>query len=496
MKKVSTSLILASLSTLLFLGCSSDSTNDDSTNDKSITLSGTFDSSYAFYKSPSWYRSLLTPAYAAESFNKIKKAIAVPIHEGSEILMHQAKTLDINEDGSFSASLETNYSWVILLQRMDGNFDFVSIPVGDGSSDETLVNIPVNAAESDLNLGTITRDSGSREARSSKSTKDLAKNFSFSSADLDFLADMDNAFKAVANNYRNNFGKSQDLSIQEKINIFISSTDLLNTQTAVRSDIYDGFSMIFNAQKNHPLAKAYNDICHGDKTVALKFPTTTFTLSTSTKNFTGSIESSGTAMNITSPSGSGDTMCQENTSQGIIDIGYATSHGGSVGIFSGGGPSYLAQNAGLPYGLFDLQLNNQSVAKFNLDYNLPVTADKHLKVPIASFKLHADSNDKVDYIDVQWYLYNEVAQDYKPVVLKDLQQYIGEMHTLTWNDAAQKSSECPFNSDLNRVDMTKCSGDDGSSYFLSGSGKHALDSFGVQYDIGSTHVLIGPKIHN
>ena len=117
--------------------------------------------------------------------------------------MSYAKDITIEDDGSFAVTLRKvsgagdKITWMILLEKSDGNIEFLSVPSSDGS--ESLVNPPLAASTGDLDLGEITSNYAENEGESEKSLNDIKEALSLNINDLTAIAKLDDTLKSVLN---------------------------------------------------------------------------------------------------------------------------------------------------------------------------------------------------------------------------------------------------------------------------------------------------------
>ena len=475
MRSFNLSLAAIAIGATLFLGCSdSGDTDKKEASEGTVKLSGTFGAGYAFAPVPKWYDSILSPLYAASGFNEIKKVVAVPIVNGYEVLMHSAQALQVDEDGSFSAELESNYSWVVLLERNDNSIDFITIPA-QADSNTTLVNIPIDAATEDLDLGTITNGTVEDEATASATLQQLSPRFTFSDTDLQFMADMDNTFKSVSNAYVNNYGTEYGEGIGETLNVVAVATQPLSDSEYIQADNYRGFGLSFEAGSKHDLNKASQDICAAKNDLTLLAPGGT-TFKTTTTQYDRLSTSQSSLISET------DKSCRSAENEPLF---LGIDHG-KFSFFGGEERNSLLQNTQLSTQWYRLQLDGKEIAKFHLNYNLPLHPNGAFNIPVPKIKISHDDQGLISKIDVNWVLYNSTEQRYKPLPLSKI-GYL--LHDLDANIAFFKEDiNCALNKTLSEVDLNQCNSEvDKLEYNITGS-PTTVHNIAIQYHIGSTYV--------
>jgi hypothetical protein len=285
--------------------------------------------------------------------------------------------------------------------------------------------------------------------------------------------------------YRNNYKKDINKQVGEEIELVLVNKEGLNLNTFVKANKYHGFALSFGFGKDTPLASAGEKICQNEASVGIKFPKNDFTLYTAEHNYTGELMSHDMSFDgAYDNSALACTMVNDNF---VISYGQEVpGEGGTLNFFKGESESMLAQNPGLISGLFTLQIaqgdENVSVGSFELDYNLPVTAEGDLKLPVPAFRPHIDETDRVDYIDVKWYLYSQKTQSYNPVVRFDpYKTMLREVTTGIWigGDINQEFA-AEFNDKYNRIDL--------NSTNLVWTDEPQDIRLGVNYKVANTYV--------
>ena len=481
MKIFNLSIVVAALLSSLFMGCSDD--NNDKVgvdvNKNEVKLKGSFGSSYAFYEAP-WYS---ISVLHASSFNDVKNAVAIPLH-GRDVVMSEARSLNISSSGDFTVDLGLDYDWIVVLEKSGGDFEFLSIPVGEDSND-TLVEIPIKSAKGDLSIGDVNSVVQSKEASSTKRAEDIIDVLSYNIEDLQAMAKIDDVQKSVVNSYRNNYQKSSDNQILETIDITVGEMSGLNENSFKRADYYQGFAISTEFRSETDIAKNATKICDNNLSLSLKFPQGE-ELYTSVDRLT-QISTETKAMSIGTRDGV-ELLCYGGQSD-YINFTLGSNGTGKVGFFYGDQNSSLGQNEGLPEGLFDLQIDGVSQAKFNLNYGLPITANKELTVPVPAAKIHTkEGSREIDYIELTWWLFNDVSQSYELIDLKPFANTLDDIATDVSYQLTSGHNGCPLNEDYTKVDFTACS-DEATFDVIDPSNLYQTNdmrTFSIQYFIGHT----------
>ena len=389
MKKYSLSLAL--LVALSFVGCGGGSVSTPTSSDPKIT--GDLGNSYAYYK-PKWYENIITKAYAS-GYGQVKKAVAIPMLNG-HVDITSAKEVTINSDGTFSAALPKKMefegesieaNWIVLLEKLNGTVKFLSIPNAAGT--DSLLTFPMSKTISNINLGDIGSD-GSDEGKSSINLSQVASKVTYNINDLTALASTDDVAKAVINQYKNNFGKSEDKHINVRLTVIAEGNfTKMATQYSKASD-YIGYAINIQGSSNTVLKQNFNNICQNTKQIQLELPTNK-SITFQNDNTYQILTSSGGTMNGTSCSSNG----------GIFQ---SQSDGDSVSLNFGGG-NKIVNSLTVPTGNWTLKFDGNIIGNYNLAYSLPVE-NGQIKLPIPSVKLDLDPNDnnKTKGFFMKWYI--------------------------------------------------------------------------------------------
>jgi len=464
MKTVYLSLATILLAGSFFMGCSDNKEEGTGRDADILTLSGDFGTAYAYYQAP-WYKRLVTPLQAGSSYDSIINSIAIPI-ASDRIMMDEAIPLDIESDGKFVADITKDYGWIVLLEKENGLYSFLSIPMSVDSNDSLITFFP----KSDIDFGKVEYKSIYDEADSEENISDIGDKFIFSLEELKDIAVSDDAYKAVANSYRNNYNKEFDEQVNEEISLVSVSDKPLNTTEFVRADDYQGFALSFYYGEKTVLASAGEKICNNAAQVGMKFPDSSFTLYSADHNYTGALMSHDMSFDSAY-----DTSVNACT---MVDDNFVISYGqGTLSFFRGESTSMLAQNSKLISGLFTLQVTedgvSQKAGEFELDYNLPVTRHGDLLLPVPAFKMHLNESGMADYCDVKWYLYDQRSHAYKVIDFKPYQSILRDI------EAGAGTYAASFNDKFDRIDFTDVDTvwEDKNNFGL-----------GVQYNVANTYV--------
>ena len=460
----------------LTVGCSDDKSDEGATKE-GLTLSGDFGSAYAYYQTP-WYEQLVTPVHASSSYDSIENSIAIPI-ASDRIMIDAAIPLDIKSDGTFTAEIVKEYGWIVLLDKGNGNYSFLSVPMS-ADTNETLITF---FAKSDVDFGKVEYKSATDEAESESNVSELADKFVFSLEQLGNISESDGAFKAVANSYRNSYGKGDHAQINEQLQVVSVATQPLSTSEYIRADHYQGFAINFDFGDNTLLREKGDDICANNIKIGLKYPNSSDRLYTQDQNYTASFMSKN--MVPVDHDRNPYLACAVENSFAISYFQDTNESGGTLGFFRGESQEMLAQNAYLPKGLFTLQLQegdvNTTLGQYELDYNLPTSRSGQLLLPVPAYKLHIDREGYADYVDVKWYQYNVRSAQYKEVDFTPYKSTLRDVDAGIWvgDDNGGHEAPAPFNETYDRIDMS-----DNNVVW-----KDVEDfRLGTQYTIGSTHI--------
>ena len=415
MKKFSLSLAL--LATFSFVGCGGGSGISTPLNSNNTKLSGNLGNGYAFYQIP-WYKSLfVTPAYAA-GFGKIKKAVAVPIVNGSPFL-EKSKEVTIESDGTFEVSLEKSFTdpdtgnsldanWIVLLEKNNGSYNFLSIPTSDDS--DSLISLPISKTTDDIDLGDV--DNSADEAKSSKDLSYLSSKVTYDINNLVALSKTDDVVKAIINQYRNNYGKDESQIINVRLTVVAGGDfDTIGTQYS-KASIYKGYAINIQGASATVLKQNFNNICSNSKQIELDLPSgSTISFVGDSNNYSSLVSDGDGNLNGTSCGGSSNLFQEQND-------------GDWISLNFGGGTK-LVNSTSVPTGDWILKFNGQELGKFDLAYSLPVE-NGQIKLPVPAVKLDLDTNDnnKTKGFYIKWYIGNiEVPNKVVTAIIPDATIY-------------------------------------------------------------------------
>lgn len=462
----------------------SSSTSDSGTTggtSTAVNLKGTLGSSYS-YNQPSFFDRFLRSAIA--DYAQIKKAIAIPKNEngfGYEF----AKEIAIGNDGSFSVDLpkkitsegrEYTVSWVVLLEKLDGTVEFLSIPA---QNNETLLEIPIANVPSNLDIGTVNSQAG--EAQSSSNTTVLANIVSLNVADLQQLAKNDDYLKAAANWYLNSYGRNNSTVTTETLQVVSSGNyDSIGANYNLAA-AFQGYAFHFHAGKNSAIATGFNSICGSAGSLKL-YPPDSTSLSTGSNNdtFTSSSPLSSGAASITTQS-SGEKEC----SGGISYLRKDTDGQTTVNFIVGDDTSQLIATKPIPNGIFKLRMGDQLIGNYQLSYNLPL-ANNVLKVPVPAIKLNLDSNNRILGINIKWRSYNAVTNAFDLIdsatlssVVDGFSIHLDDFDGVSGNSNRLEVSCSNITPATNYVDLSTCTNYQPMTYNYSGGDMYVADDINV-----------------
>ena len=478
MRSLYLSLAAVTLFSVLMTGCSEESDSNDQENKKqenTMHLSGQFVTSNSVQETAA-YSSPSVPTEAASRYDTIVNAIAVPV-SSDRIMMDASVDLDIMADGNFSAAITPDYAWIVILEGGDGSIRFMSLPLSTDSNTSLVTFYP----SADIDLGKVTYDRAADEANSDHNITDLADKFIFNLEQLKRLARTDDVYKAVANSYRNNYKKGAKESHVEEMQIVSIATDAIQADIAVRADTCTGFAIDIYYGADTLLSQKSESICSNSAAFGLKFPESQSTLYTSQDTYTGSMRSS----NMIDHNEGGDPSCETGSSFAMTLFRDSAAQGGKVSFFRGETRNMLAQNKTLEKGLYALYIEedevNTTVAKFELDYDLPTTDDGKLLLPVPEIRLHLEDNSNVDYFDVKWYLYDTASASYEEIDFTLFSALYHELSVGIWvGDGIDEEHQLTFNETFDRVDIK-------SKVGINWGSVNDV-RFGIQYGVGNSNL--------
>jgi hypothetical protein len=356
-----------------------------------------------------------SPAYAAIAVPTVDKVVAVPMERGTLTSwgMENSRTATIQTDGSFTLSLPKTTDWLLVLVNSSatGTRRFVGSVAMSTATADSLLNLPAtDSTISAMNLGTVSRSTTtSNDAISSQTV--TAVDFNLTSDQLTALAKTDDIFKNalnIVNNY-GNFGNAATVWYQLRPDFsFAGNFSSLTTTFSSPNLSYEGLNFQLDQNADTvPMA----DVCNTAGTVALHPPLSAGVISMGSHSYSYAdpIKNAGSGCQAWN-----GTAHQETTGSDV----YACD--GYENITYSISSSFTS--SAIPQGFWEWKENGVVKAAFDIaSINPPVTASGKIRGFVPSFKLNVDGSGKILSVDIQWYYYDELLDQYRgPLAQNDL----------------------------------------------------------------------------
>ena len=381
---------------------------------KTVSLSGKL-SGYTIVSNSPWHKlwNLLAPTPAYAALDQVDTLVAIPHKSGNidEGVFGSIKTATINDDGSFSIDITTNYDWVLLLVNSaataaaDKVVAYVTIPgttdTGTTDTNNTLVDFPATQLSGNsISLGTVSAGAQLQYAVADQNTGDMAQHMKFTLEDLNQMAKYDDAYQHLSNAY---------LNYTESTGVFYFPTPsptwtgtqvykLNNTFSSPDDLVYQGTQYTLTTNNR---SLSLNDICNGDVEFGLYAPESI------TVNMSGTIYDAAQGMLNNSMMRNGD-YCYNDTmnidqSRNGLRMAFPTGDGGFKSSVSG---------------LWELREDGNTLASFDFDKAKPVYSPDNIPVDfIPVVKVNTDPDDAFHIlsIDIKWQRYNPDTLSYEDI---------------------------------------------------------------------------------
>lgn len=394
MKRISLFILITALSaSALIIACGGGGGGGGSS---TVSLSASLGSTYEYSYVPSLTERVAafftgSPALALVP-QSVDKVVAIPLTENGATFMGGRVESTIASDGSFSLSLDTSYTWVVLLVDSladKENMVVGYVTVGDGT--ESMVAFNADQASGSVDYGEL-NDSPSGEAQSQFSMNDMVTSFNYTLAQLQSIARADDVYKKVINNYIN-YDESAGTAYET-----IAVYGWMESQSSVIGTYGDPASFNFNGVGIYVQA-ADDTISSAD--ICSKAVTLTFTPPSAVSYF----DSSETATFFEN-----DGTMETYQTSGC----YETDGEFRVTPTTGGFFAQWSVFDRLPEGYWYLSWSNSPavsdslLAVFDFGDSAPMDDSGNPLVFVPVPRVNVDGNDILTSVDIQWMQYNGV----------------------------------------------------------------------------------------
>lgn len=416
-------LLLALGGCLTISGCS-----DDGGGSSKLTISAQVGSDYNVAYTPTLTDHMLAalvgkPAMALNSGANVDQVVAIPTTEGT-FVTNMLHTADIANDGRFSLSLERSYGWVLLLvdsQAISAEQKVGAYVTARVTQDDTLVAYSADTLSGSLDLGVLSQ-SGNEAVGSS------ANAFALSLDDIKAVAQSDDAYKHLINDYLNyDEDKGTGYTLQPIFNWSGPSLTTLGNVDAPANSIasYQSDGLQLNLQTNDTATLNLPDgICDGSQNYTLYPPSTILDTNGMSYDANSGMGNDGSSPdNNIGSSQSGNWLQDGRYYCYDHDFGMQWYGSGDNALFgfSGANANLLVPAQGMPEGQWLLKHNGNTVAWFDLAISAPLDSAGHLVTPFPSLRINHESDGRITSVEVHWHIYDAATAQYVTLNTEQLQ---------------------------------------------------------------------------
>jgi len=317
-------------------------------------------------------------------------------------------TVAVGSDGYFSVELPADSDRCMILlvdttqtKKIDQIVGYVAIGI---DSAYNMLNFPASKASGDIDLGEIDQDPDQPDEVKSdeNNVNSVTANLSLSLEELKQMASNDKLLRSIKNWYANNHG--EDWYGLNPVYMYTYSDDFLSSK-----DQYLTPDVVFSTANSSKLLKEYIIMYFttvaaddptkpefGDSELSLYFPVGSYTIDAQDQD-------GNTGINI---DGSVEVRLSTDPSlnQPASLKGYRFWDQNGLGFF----------HDVVPEGQWVLEKDGLEIARYDLSTGDPFDANGNIRVFVPAIKINT-TNDTVDSIDIQWYLYDEINGEYQTV---------------------------------------------------------------------------------
>lgn len=395
--------------TVLLTACGGNS-NDDSGENTALNVGGRIGSSFTL----SSVRKSINPdsaeqrATIAGSF--VDTVTAIPVNHpfvSGEWIMKESVSAEIQEDGSFSISLDKTKDWILLLtdstaaNRKDQLVSFAAL--GDSAGGDSMMLIPASSTVSDIDMGTL--DISGDEASDTDSLTENEANFSLNLTELRQIADNDNLLKTIKNIYVNydpvtEKFYSASVTFCWGLDAFLAK----NQFSDPASYSFIGYQPSFNSRNDTTFP--YEGVKNKDFIISIVPPAAVTDSNGNTySSFDNSCVLTETIWSDTSYS------VGSNNPPFAFGIDYSYDDDGWIQTGAGG-----CRFVNILEGWWSIQKDGIEKAAFDLGVCSPIDpATGKPVVFLPSIKINVDSSNIITSFDIKWYIYNPESEGYEEI---------------------------------------------------------------------------------
>jgi hypothetical protein len=399
MNKTLNTIIIAT-SALTFLACGSGGGGDsspDGSSSNSVKLSGVL---------PLDSANLSPSRKAISNIGDIEQIVAIA-KQNNAFQVSQ----DVQNDGGFSVDLETEYDYTVIAANPDAeNLEdkFIGfVPITENAEQE-LIDIPIQNAIDDIDLGNFTSNGDSLV--SGNTISDVSSSFDLNQDTLLKLTGLGNLEKMIQNSYLASHSVWETPHLQYTLDNNVSTNVGANTFSVVEGFLqYTPYFYINNETLTQEEFNALNST--NLKLLAPNGDEINYTLNGDVQN---------TYFN---------TMISYNFS----------SENDSEDYFDG---------TNIKNGYFKIVENNVTTSVFDLSLGKLQDENGNFTVILPSVRIDVDANDTVTGFTLNWYQYNPASAQYEKITdLAVLQELSEKTNTYSNLSALRTDSDGNINND-------------------------------------------------
>lgn len=359
------------------------------------------------------------------------------------------KSTDVGEDGSFAVHFDqgSGQDLVLLAIDTDAEDPLESIVGVVGMADEasSLLKMPMDAATADVALGDITASEA--DIVSETTIADNGEALGVAEEVLTEIAKTDDSIKHI----KNRFANSKSSDEYYKANPYVTFSGALQNTVAGLSPEevqYKGFGLYFSMMTDKA---SFDSVCDREVTLQVVPPETVHMIDEDRTTSPPTINKvpfeilsnefvemipGGNRRSCGSPHGSNDGMFYSGE---VDDTNYPGKEDGFNFLnFNFGAGGY---DGPMPDGVWQLKLDEETVAKFDMSSAHPLDADGKPTVYIPTMKVEQNGGGIVTQLIVKFHLYDRTTGKFEH--LKDLTAMLGQTKgDVNWG-VTDYSGGCP-----------------------------------------------------
>ncbi|MEK6744234.1 MAG: hypothetical protein AABZ15_11510 [Nitrospirota bacterium] len=382
-----------------------------------VQLSGTIGSTGNGYT----HKASMASGFGNPNVNRV---MAIPIMNGSlnGWSLSSSASSSIATDGSFSMSLDSAYDYVPVLidTNVTGTGRYIGTIGANTGSSESILNIPVTQSIlSTIALGTVSRPTTSfYDAVSSKVVG--TADFSLSPVQLAALAKTDDVYKNIMNIVNNygNFDNPADVWYYLRPNFSwrrtysgLTTSTNLTSQPVYTYNRYQ-FQLTTNSQ-----SVLISQLCPTNTVSLQLYPpagTTVASFGTNSYHDNNPLQNDNNPHCRTHSSGNGQEQIEDSFADFSATNAYADAYQTMDYEFM------TDFQEDIPAGYWTWKEDGVVKGMFDASVSVPKTTAGNPKGFVPAMYVKVDGTNKIEYVDIAWFYYDETAGQYVKLGTGDL----------------------------------------------------------------------------